>query len=66
MEKTLKKTIGLALVLLMTALAFVSSAPVEIFAATVTFGLNNGNSTGNQSSNILNVMRFLNNAGTGT
>jgi hypothetical protein len=66
MGKILKNKLNLALLLLMTMLVLVSATPRESSAATTTFGLNNGNSTWNESSNILDVMRFQNNAGTGT
>lgn len=65
MNKISTTTFPLALVLPLTTLLLLSGMPTETFAATTTFGLNNGNNTSNQSANILNVMRFQNNAGTG-
>jgi hypothetical protein len=66
MGKILMNKLGLALPLLMIMLVLVTGIPGESSAATATFGLNNGNATWNQSSNILDAMRFQNNAGSGT
>ncbi len=66
MKKILKNNLCPAIALLIIMLMVFATIPWEISAATATFGLNSGNGTGNQSSNILNVMRFQNNVGTGT
>jgi hypothetical protein len=63
MERTPSPLLRLALALLLTTLV---SAPKGSLAATGTFGLNSGNGTSNENGNVLNAMRFQNNAGTGT
>jgi hypothetical protein len=63
MRRTPPRRLRLALALLVTTL---TGIPNGSLAATATFGLNNGNGTSNQNGNVLNAMRFQNNAGTGT